>query len=185
MDLVQGNILFLILDSRKLALKFGLEFQLFAISCNIRMYTSCPFTFVSKVCQRYAKRKGRNKWKHNYYSGYVEILVVVLYCFIIPLGQCISPRKHKTDTPFPSFQSIFFKLRSMTPCCLCQVDYDVDLDDDDVIQVAYVLLCNCLWIAPICLWNIWLSEVVVNTTHVLFIPTSDNVMWVCNRSLEI
>jgi len=32
-------------------------------------------------------------------------------------------------------QSLFFKLRMMTPCALCDLDFDIDLSDDDEVQV--------------------------------------------------
>ena len=35
-----------------------------------------------------------------------------------------------------SLQSLFFKLRSTTPCCLNHLSFDVDLPEDDEIQVC-------------------------------------------------
>ena len=36
---------------------------------------------------------------------------------------------------FVVVQCLFFKLRMMTPCALCHLDFDIDLSDDDEVQV--------------------------------------------------
>ena len=42
-------------------------------------------------------------------------------------------------------QSIYFKLRGMTPCCLAHLDFDIDLPEEDEIQVETVRTLNLNW----------------------------------------
>uniref|UniRef100_A0A803YKZ9 C2 calcium dependent domain containing 5 n=1 Tax=Meleagris gallopavo TaxID=9103 RepID=A0A803YKZ9_MELGA len=39
-------------------------------------------------------------------------------------------------------KSLYFKLRSMVPCCLCHVNFTVSLPEDEIVQVSVLLLQN-------------------------------------------
>ncbi|KAL5006835.1 hypothetical protein ScPMuIL_015641 [Solemya velum] len=42
------------------------------------------------------------------------------------------------------FKKICFKLRKMTPCCLCKLDFSVDLPDEDEVQISVTGVCIAL-----------------------------------------
>ena len=37
---------------------------------------------------------------------------------------------------YNTLQGLFFKLRTMTPCALCHLDFDIHISDDDEVQVC-------------------------------------------------
>ena len=52
----------------------------------------------------------------------------------VPLLSC-DVHWHDVNVLIFAFQSFWFKLRNMSPCCLSNVHFDIEIPEDDDIQV--------------------------------------------------
>lgn len=55
-------------------------------------------------------------------------------CFLLSVHQ---PSSRQRVSSFSLCQSLYFKLRTMAPCALCHINFDVDIPEEDEVQVRF------------------------------------------------